>query len=304
MSIRNRIGMRARNNASNSSIVAVVLLGIVFFIGAFGSIAAQSSTPWRTAQGRACINAWMRMTVSRLNATDLGQNYNSRKPWRFNRYGLLLGKGSFSNSAPDLFSRYENVQHWVWAHYNQNQYAGWTGSLAFLGRANIPSVKSYTRSCEAGSGGGGPGPSPGAGGGFKSMLHKHSRRYVCTGATQNGGNIHIWGPVPRGHEARYQFKLIPTRDGYYYILHRFSGKYVCSGSRANGGNIFHWGPIPRGHEDRYKFKLIPTRDGYYYIQHKFSGKYVCSGSQANGGNIHLWGPIPRGHEARYKFSIR
>jgi len=139
--------------------------------------------------------------------------------------------------------------------------------------------------------------------GYYNLLHSHSGKYVCTGFTNNGGNIHIWGPIPSGHEDRYKFDFISAGDGYYYILHKYSGKYVCTGDTHNGGNIHIWGPIPSGHEDQYKFKLIPTLDGYYNILHKHSGRYVCSGDTENDGNIHIWGPIPTGHENRYKFKI-
>lgn len=139
--------------------------------------------------------------------------------------------------------------------------------------------------------------------GYYNLLHKHSNKYVCTGHTHNGGNIHIWGPIPGGHEDRYNFKFISCGDGYYYIQHKYSSKYVCTGDKHNGGNIHIWGPIPKGHEDRYKFQLIPTLDGYFYILHKYSSKYVCTRDTNNDGNIHIWGPIPSGHENRYKFKI-
>ena len=48
----------------------------------------------------------------------------------------------------------------------------------------------------------------GAASGYYNLLHKHSGKYVCTGDTFNGGNIHIWGPIPAGHEDRYKFELI------------------------------------------------------------------------------------------------
>ena len=44
--------------------------------------------------------------------------------------------------------------------------------------------------------------------GYYNLLHKYSGKYVCAGDTFNGGNIHIWGPIPAGHEDRYKFKLI------------------------------------------------------------------------------------------------
>lgn len=94
--------------------------------------------------------------------------------------------------------------------------------------------------------------------GYHNLLHKYSSKYVCTGFKNNGGNIHIWGPIPSGHEDRYKFKFISCGDGYYYILHKYSGKYVCTGDKHNGGNIHIWGPIPSGHEIRYKFKISPS----------------------------------------------
>ena len=92
--------------------------------------------------------------------------------------------------------------------------------------------------------------------GSYNILHKYSGKYVCSGATTDGGNIHIWGPIPAGHEDRYKFEFISTGDGFYNILHKYSGKYVCSGATTDGGNIHIWGPIPAGHEDRYKFAFI------------------------------------------------
>jgi hypothetical protein len=85
------------------------------------------------------------------------------------------------------------------------------------------------------------------------LLHKFSRKYVCSGHTANGGKLWLWGPVPKGDEARYYFKFIPAGEDYYYLLHQFSRKYVCSGETANGGKLWLWGPIPKGDEARYKF---------------------------------------------------
>jgi len=145
----------------------ITVIGVVLFMGMnIFTLSQGNEAPWQTAQGRACIDAWMQDTVARLNSTDLGEGYNSSKPWRFNQYGLLLGRTSYSNYKPDFFHNYENVQHLVWATYNRNSYPGvWTGSLGFLNRANIQSCQDYVRNCLGsgeGSGGGGGG---GGGGG-------------------------------------------------------------------------------------------------------------------------------------------
>lgn len=135
------------------------------------------------------------------------------------------------------------------------------------------------------------------------FMHKYSDKYLCTGEVDNGGHVHLWGPIPKGHEDRYSFNLRTAGDGYYYLVHKYSGKYICTGAKENGGPVHLWGPIPSGHEDRYKFSLSPAGDDYYYLIHKYSGKYVCTGAVNNGGSVHLWGPIPTGHEDRYKFKL-
>ena len=90
---------------------------------------------------------------------------------------------------------------------------------------------------------------------YYTIEQQFSGKYICSGETENGGNIWFWGPIPNGHESRYKFKLINTRDGYYYIRHQFSGKYICSGETENGGKLWLYGPIPDGHEARYKFEF-------------------------------------------------
>jgi len=135
------------------------------------------------------------------------------------------------------------------------------------------------------------------------LRHEFSGKYICSGATENGGGVWLWGPIPEGHEARYKYKLISVGGGYYYLRHEFSEKYICSGGTENGNALWLWGPIPQGHEGRYKFKFISLGGGYYYLRHQYSGKYICSGETENDGALWLWGPIPEGHEARYKFKL-
>jgi hypothetical protein len=244
--------MRIRTDSS--IFVVWLLMATALFFAASGTVGAQSSTPWRTAQGRACINAWMQMTVSRLNSTDLGPNYNSRKPWRFNRYGLLLGRGSYSNYAPDLFNRYENVQHWVWAHYNQNPYSGWTGSLAFLNRANIPSVKSYTGSCVArsGGGGGGGGGTTGNACGYRLNASMYNKWISLGGSRSVLGcpkmNDAEAGRSPQGTNGRYA--LFQYGAMCYHRTGRYTGRsFETHGDinalylRMNGTNSWLGFPI-------------------------------------------------------------
>ncbi len=129
-----------------------VMFSLIFSLGCNGISIAQISTPWLTPQGRVCINAWKQLAISRLNSSDLGSSYNERKPWRFSRYGVLVGRASGSNYEPDLYGQYDNQEHWIWAHYNQNSFSQWTGSYSFFNRANIPSCKTYVNTCLSGGG--------------------------------------------------------------------------------------------------------------------------------------------------------
>jgi hypothetical protein len=140
---------------------------------------------------------------------------------------------------------------------------------------------------------------------FRYLDHKHSGKHLCAGNTENGSIVHLWAPIPEGHENRYMFKLVPSGEtDYYYLLHAHSEKYVASKEKSNGARLMLWGPIATAEEDAYKFKLVKMGDGYYYLLHKLSKKYVATGDTENGKPIHLWGPIPSGQEDRYKFSFK
>ena len=67
------------------------ILGLIVFSIPLESLHGDE-TPWRTAQGRQCIEQWMQLVETQINASDLGPNSNLRKPWRFNKYGILLGR--------------------------------------------------------------------------------------------------------------------------------------------------------------------------------------------------------------------
>ena len=63
--------------------------------------------PWETPEGRACIDRWVTDSMSRLNRYQGNAQFNSRKPWSINKYGVLEGHhpgGPVSNGAPDLES--------------------------------------------------------------------------------------------------------------------------------------------------------------------------------------------------------
>lgn len=137
------------------------------------------------------------------------------------------------------------------------------------------------------------------------LEHIHSTKFVASDKKVDGAIPFLWGPIPAGHEKRYQFKLVPSETPEFnYLIHEYSGKYLGAGDK-DGDRLVLWGPIPKGHEDRYRFKSVRAsfRGEIVYLLHKASGKYVGAGGGANdnGAELLIWGPIPKGHEERYKF---
>lgn len=75
--------------------------------------------PWETPEGRACIDRWVTDSMSRLNRYQGNAQFNSRKPWSINKYGVLEGHhpgGPVSNGAPDDFAQYNYDRYrYMWA---------------------------------------------------------------------------------------------------------------------------------------------------------------------------------------------
>ncbi len=76
---------------------------------------------WATPAGQAWIDRWISVAMGKLNAHNGSADFNSRKPWSINRYGVLEGNpsgGPTSVHAPDDFAQYGyNKYWWMWAHY-------------------------------------------------------------------------------------------------------------------------------------------------------------------------------------------
>lgn len=96
-----------------------------------------------------------------------------------------------------------------------------------------------------------------------------------------------------------QWRLEPSRDGYYSLRNRHSNKVadVAFCGYADGTNIGQWAWL---NNDCQKFTFTRTTDGWTKIQNKHQpdgqpGKFVDAGAQcgpAGGANIQLWGPSP------------
>ena len=74
--------------------------------------------PWQTPEGRARIEQWIAVSMARLNSYQGNAEFNSRKPWSMNKYGLVEGHGLTSSGAPVNFGDYNyDRYHYMWDHY-------------------------------------------------------------------------------------------------------------------------------------------------------------------------------------------
>jgi hypothetical protein len=120
------------------------------------SVAPQSNAaPWDTAAGQNCFERWIGEATSRLNAYNGTDDFNTRKPWSINEYGLIEGNpqyGPTSVAAPDNFGAYNNNRYWymwdgfpedsIWDYKNEN----WQG-------AQVPPLRAFVLRCLAETGG-------------------------------------------------------------------------------------------------------------------------------------------------------
>jgi fibro-slime domain-containing protein len=110
-------------------------------------VAAQIANPWDTTQGQACFVKWINESMSRLNAYNGDAEFNARKPWSINQYGVTEGNpqlGPTSVYAPDDFAQHNNNRYWwMWDHYpNLDQWTdgNWRG-------AGVPLLRPYVSNC-------------------------------------------------------------------------------------------------------------------------------------------------------------
>lgn len=91
--------------------------------------------------------------MARLNRYQGSPEFNARKPWSINRYGVLEGNrryGPTSVYAPDNFPRYHNNKYWwMWDIYVRSV-NGWR--VYEWNAAGVPDLRSFVLSCAGGSG--------------------------------------------------------------------------------------------------------------------------------------------------------
>jgi LCCL domain/Cohesin domain len=145
-------------------LLAITLLAMMPLVNI---VHAQGPNPWDTPQGQSCFEQWISVSMSKLNAYDGSADFNGRKPWSINRYGVLEGRpgvGPTSVRAPDNFPQYNNNKYWwmwdAWIPTGPNvtwTYPEWNG-------AGIENIQSFVTTCVAKSGGPPTGITPPSGG--------------------------------------------------------------------------------------------------------------------------------------------
>lgn len=83
------------------------------------STSKPPAEPWETPQGQAAIDAWINDVTKMMNDYKGSDEYNRRKPYGFNQYGLVIGGGISSANPPDNFKEfYRNSKYcYMWNFY-------------------------------------------------------------------------------------------------------------------------------------------------------------------------------------------
>lgn len=140
----------------------LLVFGAVLF-GLSRLARTQNANPWDTPQGQACFERWISEAMGKLNAYNGRDEFNGRKPWSINKYGILEGNprtGPRSVYAPDNFRDYNNNKYWYMWDYWVTDANGYWRDPEWNG-AGVPALRSYVTSCVGGQGGGGSTNNPG-----------------------------------------------------------------------------------------------------------------------------------------------
>lgn len=107
--------------------------------------------PWETPQGQACFEEWIALATKLLNAYNGTPDFNARKPWGFNKYGLKVGKGIESVAAPDNFPQYGNNKYWwMWDYWITDAQGRWNDPM--MNGARVPPLRDYVSRCAPSTG--------------------------------------------------------------------------------------------------------------------------------------------------------
>ncbi len=88
--------------------------------------------------------------MAKVNAFDGGSDFNARKPYSINKYGLLEGKGMQSVAAPDNFRDYGNNKYWYMWDYWVPTSSGWPWPQ--WNAAGVPPLRDFVNKTLAATG--------------------------------------------------------------------------------------------------------------------------------------------------------
>ena len=144
-------------------------IAAMFALGLATATPARAQEIYETPVGVNCLEAWITTALMRINGYRGDASYNAAKPYRVNRFGLILGSNAFSNYEPDNWVTYgadRNSYMWRFIHTSEEQYPYWP--VDEYNAARVPGLRYFVRQCVAGAGGGGGGGANPSGGGAVS----------------------------------------------------------------------------------------------------------------------------------------
>ena len=127
---------------------------LLFMLLCTGTQSATAQDPWETPEGQACFEQWIREAMGRINTYQGGDEFNARKPWSINRYGILEGNpkyGPTSVSAPDDFNQYKNKYHYMWNYWHIPSGVWPRPKMKDFYESGVPHIRDYVLECISGS---------------------------------------------------------------------------------------------------------------------------------------------------------
>jgi hypothetical protein len=215
--------------------------------------AAQAQSFQELENGPACIEQWVAHVSSVLNAYDGEAEFNSRKPWRINQYGLFVGTGISSAYEPDNWAEHgANRNQWMWDTYTSElEYPDWNN--ANFNAAGLKGLRWFVRDCAGGGGGGAavPPPSPGGPGGSVPVgldpsatcpdnftMHRDSTLTIicyCAPGALTGG---VWGTGVYTDDSSLCNAAVHAgavgASGGMIVVHGAPGRDAYQGTSSNG----------------------------------------------------------------------
>jgi hypothetical protein len=136
-----------RRNGSVSALGRLSGAFLLVIAVVFAPIAARAQEVWQLPNGPACIEQWINFAQRTLNAYGGDNEFNARKPWRINQYGLFTAQGIRSAYEPDNWAQFgANKYQWMWGNYTtEAQWPGWNN--ANFNASGLQGLRWFVRRC-------------------------------------------------------------------------------------------------------------------------------------------------------------